>query len=363
MLNVIEYNVTKEPGRKSIQVKGYVPPPTSVSLDVPTSGAFTPTKQSRRRELVRAIVRYFKSFKGRTTSVFGSKARDSNELRLLYLVAKRLFGYQVFLSGVAESAPSAIHAHFVAFKLVKEEPRPLSKKEEQSLCEECSAWLWRWRNRKPSQQNITPSRFLLRSPAAVGDCSGLFYRVPVVLVNNRRVTSGIGHFAMSYTYKSLLAPMRSEEFVASIGISQILAYVKALREVRTKSARLWSKSHSTYNFTLVSILALEVAKQLTYTQPHEVKAYIKYGRVVCDNSSPIRLDTNTYILIGLELLRRDLRDFSGNSKLRRSVNKVTSTFCFMFRKTPTETLTHMAFQHRRDQVYDANHLVVLKSER
>lgn len=360
MLNLIEYSVTKEPGRKSIQVKGYAAPEQPVlTNDAVVTNKHT-HKSSRKQELVRVIVRYFKSFRGKTTSVFGSKACTSDELRLLYLVAKRLFDYHVFLSGVAEAAPSETHAHFVAFKIIDNEPQPLSKGEESSLCEECSKWLWRWRNRKPSQQNLTPSRFLLRQPTPVGDYSGLFYRVPVVLVNNKKITAGVGHFAMSYTYKTLLSPMRSEEFVASIGISQILAYVKSLREVRNKASKLWAKSHSTYNFALVSIVALEAAKQLTYLPPREVKAHIKYGRVICDSSSSICLESNTYLLIGLELLRRDLRDFSGNSKLRRSVNKVANVFCFMLRRVATESLVRMAFQHRRDHLYDANNLVVLK---
>jgi hypothetical protein len=348
MLQAATFVVRKENGRKVLSL---VEPERQNNEKTPKSN-----KKSagliRRQEVARSILRYFKTFTNRkTVSVFGLKKATPEELRLLALIAKKQFGFVLYFIGVAEIADSGPHAHFVAFKEVDGEPQPLTVEEEKRLCLSSSIILTSWRNRP--NKKMRPSRFLLRKSALTAETTllPLLYRVPTVTSKGKKTPSGYGHFALGYTLKTMLTPSKSKSFLSSVGLGQTIALVKSKQEVRVKERKLWVKNHSTYRFSLLSMVAYEAEKQLRYLEPKQVSVYIKYGRVFVETSGRIKLWRNTYLLIGLELLRRDLKDFSSASVLRRVVTKVSRVLCEDLRQIPTETLHKMAKTERDEIVF------------
>jgi hypothetical protein len=310
---------------------------------------------ARRREVARTIVRYFQPHTDRrTVSVFGAKNITKEEMRLLVLVAKRCFEFTVYFMGVAEHADSGPHAHFITFKEVEGRPEPLDKNEETELCKTMLKYLAAWRARR--QKHLRPSRFMLRKLDESVDPapSSSFYRVPTVLKDGKKVSSGMGPHALSYSLKTLLSLARSKEFVSSVGLGQVIKLVRSKQEVRVKSRRLYVKDHSTYRFSLLSIVALEAAKQLLYREPKEVCVFIKYGRVFVETrGGRLKLHRNVYLLVGLELLRRDLKDFGSPSVLRRAVTKVCKALCHNLRQLTTEDLQIIARTERAAIVWAA----------
>lgn len=309
----------------------------------------------RRREVARTIVRYFQPFNDRrAVSVFGAKNITKDEMRLVALVVKRCFDFTVYFFGVSEHADSGPHGHFIAFKEVDGQPYPLDKEEETRLCTTLCSYLEAWRNRR--QKNLRPSRFLLRKfePSLASTKSTSFYRVPTVLKDGKKVQSGIGSYALGYSLKTLLTPSKSQEFVSSVGLTPIIKLVKSKQEVRVKSRRLYLKDHSTFRFALLSIVALEAAKQLLYREPKDVCVFIKYGRVFVETrGGRLKLYRNVYLLVGLEILRRDLKDFGSPSVLRRAVAKVCKALCHNLRTLSTEDLQRIAREQRDAIVWAA----------
>jgi hypothetical protein len=184
--------------------------------------------------------------------------------------------------------------------------------------------------------------------------SSSFYRVPTVVKDGKKVPSGMGHYALSYSLKTLLSSARSKEFVSSVGLGQVMKLVRSKQEVRVKSRRLYLKDHSTYRFSLLSIVALEAAKQLLYREPKEICVFIKYGRVFVETrGGKLKLHRNVYLLVGLELLRRDLKDFGSPSVLRRAVTKVCKALCYNLRQLTTEDLQLIARTERDAIVWAA----------
>lgn len=99
--------------------------------------------------------------------------------------------------------------------------------------------------------------------------------------------------------------------------------------------------------------AYEAEKQLRYLKPNDVSVYIKYGRVFADINGKLKLHRNVYLLVGMELLRRDLMDFSSASVLRRSVSKVCKALCPAFKQLTTEQLNKIARMEREAIVWAA----------
>jgi hypothetical protein len=309
----------------------------------------------RRREVARTVVRYFQSYSDRrAVSVFGAKNITKDEMRLVALVAKRCFDSAVYFFGVAEHADSGPHGHFIAFKEVGGHPFPLDKEEETRLCKTLCSYLAAWRERK--QSGLRPSRWLLRKcdVSAKSTTSSSFYPVPTVIKDGKKVPSGIGPYALGYSLKTLLTPAKSKEFVSSVGLGPVIKLVRSKQEVRVKSRRLYLKEHSTFRFALLSIVALEAAKQLLYREPKDVCVFIKYGRVFVEtHGGRLKLHRNVYLLVGLELLRRDLKDFGAPSVLRRAVTKVCKALCHSLRQLTTDDLNRIAREQRDAIVWAA----------
>jgi hypothetical protein len=352
MLTASSFVVRKETHRKVISL---VEPDRQPNKDKVKKPKRETAGLVRRREVARTIVRYFQPYNDRrTVSVFGAKNITKEEMRLAALVAKRCFDFTVYFFGVAEQADSGPHGHFVAFKEVEGSPQPLSKEEETRLCTTLCTYLEAWRKRR--LKNVRPSRFLLRKCdlSQESTASNSFYRVPTVLKDGKKVQSGIGSFALGYSLKTLLTPSRSSEFISSVGLSPIIKLVKSKQEVRVKSRRLYLKDHSTFRFALLSIVALEASKQLLYREPKDVCVFIKYGRVFVETrGGRLKLYRNVYLLVGLEILRRDLKDFGSPSVLRRAVTKICKALCHNLRQLSTEDLQRIAREQRDAIVWAA----------
>ena len=235
MLTASSFIVRKETNRKVISL---------IEQDRPTNTKIKRPKAERaglvrRRETARTLVRYFQPYSDRrTVSVFGAKAITKSEMRLMVLVVKKCFDFPVYFFGVAEHADSGPHGHFIAFKEIEGAPVPLDKKEETILCSSILKYLAAWRARE--QHYLRPSRFMLRKldASVKPTTSSSFYPVPTVEKDGRKVPSGLGPYALSYSLKTLLSPARSKEFVSSVGLGPILKLVRSKQEVRIKSRRL-----------------------------------------------------------------------------------------------------------------------------
>lgn len=350
MLSSSSFVVKKEHSRKVISLVSE----TKDSLSEPKVKGQNTAGLIRRQEVARCILRHFRAFPNqKTVSVFGAKDIATEEIRLLSLVAKRVFSFDLYFIGVIESADSGPHGHFIAFKEVAGVPSPLTPEEEKHLCIVFVKHLWSWRNR--NNKSLRPSRFLLRKMRSPPEKDLLksrsFYRVPRISYGGVTQTSGIGHYALSYSLKSMLVLSKSKAFIASTGLAKVIKYVKSKQETRIKVRRLWNKSHSTYRFPLLSILAFEAEKQLRYLDPKQVSVHIKYGRVFVDTNGQLKLWRNNYLLIGLELLRRDLQDFSSASPLRRATSKVCKSLCSDLRCFSTEHLHELAKNERNEIVF------------
>lgn len=351
MLTASSFVVRKETHRKVISLVE----PDRPTTDKPKKPKGEKAGLVRRREVARTIVRYFQPYADRrAVSVFGAKNITKDEMRLVTLVVKRCFDFTVYFFGVSEHADSGPHGHFVAFKEVDGQPFPLTKEEETLLCKTLSSYLSAWRTR--SQKAMRPSRFLLRKHelSQQSTKSDSFYRVPSVIKDGKKMPSGIGSYALGYSLKTMLIPSKSKSFVSSVGLAPVIKLVKSKQEVRVKSRRLYLKDHSTYRFSLLSIVALEAAKQLLYRDPKEICVFIKYGRVFVETrGGKLKLHRNVYLLIGLELLRRDLKDFGSPSVLRRAVTKVCKALAQPLRQLPTEDLQRIAREQRDAIVWAA----------
>jgi hypothetical protein len=352
MLTASSFVVRKETHRKVISL---VEPDRQTNKDKPKKPKRETAGLVRRREVARTVVRYFQPYTDRrTVSVFGAKNITKEEMRLAALVAKRCFDFTVYFFGVAEHADSGPHGHFVAFKEVDGSPYPLDKAEETKLCTTLCSYLTAWRKRH--QKNLRPSRFVLRKldASASDTTSQSFYPVPTVVKDGKKMPSGIGSYALGYSLKTLLTPSKAKQFVSSVGLGPVIKLVKSKQEVRVKSRRLYIKDHSTFRFGLLSIVALEAAKQLLYREPKDVCVFIKYGRVFVETQGGrLKLHRNVYLLVGLEILRRDLKDFGSPSVLRRAVSKVCKTLCYNLRTLNTEDLQRIAREQRDAIVWAA----------
>jgi hypothetical protein len=345
MLSSESFVVRKERGRKVVSL---------VEPDRPERSSEKKNKNQsaglmRKLEIARTVVRYFKPYADRKTmSVFGAKDLTKDEMRLVSLVAKKVFDFKLYFMGVAEIADSGPHAHFIAFKEVDNQPWPLTPAEEKTLCSSLIQYISAWRSR--ANKNLRPSRFLLRKlkPSQENTTSRLFYRVPkIVDAKGKKITSGYGSLALSYSLKSMLVPSKKQMFCSSVGLTEVISLVRSKQEVRVKSRSLWTKDHSTYRFSLLSIVAFEAEKQLRYREPKNVCVYIKYGRVFVEtDGGKLKLYRNVYLLVGLELLRRDLCDFSATSILRRHVSKVCKALCPQLKQLDTEVLNRIAREQR-----------------
>lgn len=351
MLTASSFVVRKEPGRKVISLVE----PDRPTTDKPKKPKAEKAGLVRRREVARTVVRYFQPYADRrAVSVFGAKNITKDEMRLVTLVVKRCFEFTVYFFGVSEHADSGPHGHFVAFKEVDGQPFPLSKEEETKLCTTLSSYLIAWRNRR--QKNMRPSRFLLRKfdASSQSEKSDSFYRVPSVIKDGKKIQSGLGAYALGYSLKTLLVPSQSKSFISSVGLGPVIKLVRSKQEVRIKSRRLYLKDHSTFRFSLLSIVALEAAKQLLYRDPKDICVFIKYGRVFVETQGgKLKLHRNVYLLVGLELLRRDLKDFGSPSVLRRAVTKICKALALPLRQLPTEDLQRIAREQRDAIVWAA----------
>lgn len=361
MLTASSFVVRKETHRKVISL---VEPDRQTNKDKPKKPKRETAGLVRRREVARTIVRYFQPFNDRrTVSVFGAKNITKDEMRLIGLVAKRCFEFAVYFFGVSEHADSGPHGHFIAFKEVDGQPFPLDREEETRLCKTLCSYLGAWRARR--QSSLRPSRFLLRKldGSVESAPSSSFYPVRVVHKDGKEVPAGMGSYALSYSLKTLLTPARSKEFVSSVGLTPIIKLVKSKQEVRVKSRRLYLKDHSTYRFALLSIVALEAAKQLLYREPKDICVFIKYGRVFVETrGGRLKLYRNVYLLVGMELLRRDLKDFGSPSVLRRAVTKVCKALCHNLRQLSTEDLHRIAREQRDAIVWAAERKLASRTQ-
>lgn len=351
MLTASSFVVRKETHRKVISLVE----PDRPTTDKPKKPKGEKAGLVRRREVARTVVRYFQPYADRrAVSVFGAKNITKDEMRLAALVAKRCFEFTVYFFGVSEHADSGPHGHFVAFKEVEGQPFPLSKEEEKKLCTTLSSYLIAWRTRR--QKSMRPSRFLLRKRrvSSKSTTSDSFYPVPTVIKDGKKVPSGVGAYALGYSLKTLLVPSKSNSFVSSVGLGPVIKLVRSKQEVRIKNRRLYLKDHSTYRFSLLSIVALEAVKQLLYREPKDICVFIKYGRVFVETrGGKLKLHRNVYLLVGLELLRRDLKDFGSSSVLRRAVTKVCKALCHSLRQLTTDDLNRIAREQRDAIVWAA----------
>lgn len=309
----------------------------------------------RPKRAVQSIVRWFQRQGTRKTcSVLGAKDVGVAEMSLLRLVACRKYpDTELHFMGVAEYADSGEHAHFCVFKIIEDAPHPLDPEEEAELVDELNLYLSAWYMRK--NKEITPFRFLKQKRVldVLADRTywKIVYRVPMIRYLDdgrfRRAPSGMQHYAVAYSLKSLMRPDQAKFFRGSIGVGHALKAAKKTEDVRVKEKTIVNMIYCTYRMDLISYLAYEAEKQLRYRKPEEISAYIRYGKLFVSTQDVegvgnIRLVNDQYLLIGLELLRRYLRDFDGASTLRRAVNKVCNAMCLHLRQDTNEGLEDTA---------------------
>jgi hypothetical protein len=255
--------------------------------------------------------------------------------------------------GVAEkSQVGEPHAHICTFVVMSGEPQPLNDAEEKRFLDELNRWLYVWEldKRQTEPKHVLRRKWMQDLVASLGhqerktktDEKGAVYKIKFARPKNeqRNVQSGVAGHAIGYSLKTVANPVFRDNFVASIGITQAVTVAKLQRDVRVKTKSVIKKPQATYNMKLVSMLAYEAAKQLTYRKPEQVACWIQHGRLLVSfkkerNEEDFKLLVNNdYLLIGVELLRRHLVSFDGASRLRRATVQVSRALCSAYSDTP-----------------------------
>jgi hypothetical protein len=325
----------------------------------------------------------------RTCSVFGVKACTKEHLLIITRVCKRLFGPQVHVVACVERGyrGSGDHAHMMVSRVVEERDhrdRPtlvvnaLTEGEEEAVAAACSVYCSAWNAETPSRRKGKISLWLrrihgLRDTAldeaeerVTSDAENgrIVYRVPYVkapgaptergkLLKTKMVPSGLSHFAASYCLKSMWATRHQTAFVCSVGLQSLISKIKA---VEAKNAlpekHLHQGYHSSYNWVTISQVAHKVVEELEDGVPADkVCVYAKYNHVKAQRGGRLLIKDNRYLLVGLELLRRELKHFGGTPKLKRAVNKVCSLYAKPARSVDDDVLIRWA--HRQKLVQAA----------
>lgn len=342
---------------------------------------YATTAQVSRAHYASRICHFFENFKKvRTCSVFGMKACTTQHLKIAVAVTKQLFGRQVFCLGAVESAPSGPHGHIMVFRAHWSggregsgdlTPQPLTLAEERALCSLVSAhslvwdaesdevkgqpvcrWMARLSNLKDRRLEKAKSKIpddvadleVKAIPALSDEFSeSVLYRVPKVVINDKQVASGRGDAAATYCLKSMWSNTQAHLFLGSAGLTPVVNLVKKTTDVKVKQRQVWQAYHSTYHFDVLSLVVYEICRMIHLGHdPKEISVYTKYKRVTSVPGGNLLIKDNRYLLVGLELLRRDLQQFTGSSSLKRMTNQVCKLYCGGIRNIEDERLVAWA---------------------